>query len=122
MARPGGGGQVDLTVYSTPVVTTIDGQRVLVAGNGNGGIFAFKVATGEKVWGFSFSRRGINTSPVVADNRVYVTHSEENVDTNALGSRCMSGCAHGQRNLAPRRHERGLCFASGSRGARLCDR
>lgn len=85
MARPGGGGQVDLTVYSTPVVTTIDGQRVLIAGNGNGGIFAFKVATGEKVWGFRFSRRGINTSPVVADNRVYVTHSEENVDTNALG-------------------------------------
>ena len=85
MARPGGGGQVDLTVYSTPVVTTIDGQRVLVAGNGNGGIFAFKVATGEKVWGFQFSKRGINTSPVVADNRVFVTHSEENVDNTALG-------------------------------------
>ena len=85
MARPGGGGQVDLTVYSTPVVTTIDGQRVLVAGNGNGGIFAFKVATGEKVWGFPFSKRGINTSPVVADNRVFVTHSEENVDNTALG-------------------------------------
>ena len=85
MARPGGGGQVDLTVYSTPVVTTIDGQRVLVAGNGNGGIFAFKVATGEKVWGFPFSKRGINTSPVVADNRVYVAHSEENVDNTALG-------------------------------------
>ena len=85
MARPGGGGQVDLTVYSTPVVTTIDGQRVLIAGNGNGGIFAFKVATGEKVWGFPFSKRGINTSPVVADNRVYVAHSEENVDNTSLG-------------------------------------
>ena len=85
MARPGGGGQVDLTVYSTPVVTTIDGQRVLVAGNGNGGIFAFKVATGEKVWGFSFSKRGINTSPAVADNHVYVAHSEENVDNTSLG-------------------------------------
>ena len=85
MSRPGGGGQVDLTVYSTPVATTIDGQRVLIAGNGNGGIFAFKVATGEKVWGFPFSRRGINTSPAVANNRVYVTHSEENIDNTSLG-------------------------------------
>ena len=85
MSRPGGGGQVDLTVYSTPVATTIDGRRVLIAGNGNGGVFAFKAATGEKVWGFKLSRRGINTSPVVADNRVYVTHSEENVDNTSLG-------------------------------------
>ena len=76
----GGGGQKDLTIYSTPVVAAIDGQRVLIAGNGNGGIFAFKVATGEKVWGFPFSLRGINTSPAVADGRVYVAHSEENVD------------------------------------------
>ncbi len=85
MARPGGGGQRDLTIYSTPVVATIDGQRVLIAGNGNGGIFAFKVATGEKVWGFPFSLRGINTSPAVADGRVYVAHSEENVDNTSLG-------------------------------------
>ena len=85
MARPGGGGQKDLTIYSTPVVTIIDGQRVLIAGNGNGGIFAFKVATGEKVWGFPFSLRGINTSPAVADGRVYVAHSEENVDNTSLG-------------------------------------
>ena len=85
MARPGGGGQKDLTIYSTPVVTTIDGQRVLIAGNGNGGIFAFKATTGEKVWGFPFSLRGINTSPAVADGRVYVAHSEENVDNTSLG-------------------------------------
>ncbi|MDE2889063.1 MAG: PQQ-binding-like beta-propeller repeat protein [Gemmatimonadota bacterium] len=85
MARPGGGGQADLTVYSTPVAATVDGQRVLIAGNGNGGIFAFKAATGDVVWGFPLSRRGINTSPVAADNRVYATHSEENVDNTTMG-------------------------------------
>ena len=86
MSRPGGGNQVDLTVYSTPVTTTIDGQRAFIAGNGNGGIFAVKVATGEKIWGFAFSNRGINTSPAVANNRVYATHSEENVGNTSLGS------------------------------------
>lgn len=85
MARPGGGGQADLTVYSTPVSATVDGGRVLIAGNGNGGIFAFRVGTGEVVWGFPLSRRGINTSPVAADNRVYATHSEENVDNTTMG-------------------------------------
>ncbi|MFT5368126.1 MAG: outer membrane protein assembly factor BamB [Candidatus Latescibacterota bacterium] len=86
MSRPGGGNQVDLTVYSTPVATTINGTRAFVAGNGNGGVFAFKAATGEAIWGFPFSGRGLNTSPVVAGNRVYATHSEENVGSTALGS------------------------------------
>ena len=85
MARPGGGGQADLTVYSTPVAATVDGRRLLIAGNGNGGIFAFKAGTGEVVWGFPLSRRGINTSPVAADNRVYATHSEENLDNTTMG-------------------------------------
>lgn len=85
MARPGGGGQADLTVYSTPIAATINGQRLLMAGNGNGGIFAFKASTGEVVWGFPLSKRGINTSPVAADNRVYATHSEENMDNTTMG-------------------------------------
>ena len=85
MARPGGGGQADLTVYSTPIAATINGQRLLIAGNGNGGVFAFKASTGEVVWGFPLSKRGINTSPVAADNRVYATHSEENVDNTTMG-------------------------------------
>lgn len=85
MARPGGGGQADLTVYSTPIAATVNGQRLLIAGNGNGGVFAFKASTGEVVWGFPLSKRGINTSPVAADNRVYATHSEENVDNTTMG-------------------------------------
>ena len=86
MTRPGGGNQVDLTVYSTPVAATINGTRAFVAGNGNGGVFAFKAATGETIWGFNFSERGLNTSPVVSGNRVYATHSEENVGSTELGS------------------------------------
>jgi outer membrane protein assembly factor BamB len=67
------------TTYSTPVVSVINGQRLLIAGNADGAVYALKVRTGEKVWGCVLSKRGINVSPVVEGNRVYIGHSEENV-------------------------------------------
>jgi outer membrane protein assembly factor BamB len=68
------------TTYSTPIVRVIGGQRLLIAGNGDGAIYAMKMATGEKVWGFPLSKRGINTSVVESGGIVYASHSEENVD------------------------------------------
>lgn len=68
------------TTYSVPVVREIDGQRLLIAGNGDGGIYAMQVATGIKVWEFSLSKRGINSSVAVDGTTVYASHSEENVD------------------------------------------
>ena len=44
-----------------------------------------KARTGETVWGFQFSKRGINSSVVVDGYRVYATHSEENHDSTAMG-------------------------------------
>ncbi len=74
------------TTYSAPIVTVIDGQRLLLAGNGDGGVYAMKVATGEKVWGFSLSKRGLNSSVVERDGVVFASHSEENVDgSTAMG-------------------------------------
>ena len=52
VATPGGA-PADLNTYSTPVVAEIDGKRLLIAGNGDGGVYAMKVRTGEKVWGFN---------------------------------------------------------------------
>jgi outer membrane protein assembly factor BamB len=72
-----GGRPLD-TTYSTPVVAIINGQRLLVAGNADGGVYAMKARTGEKVWGCMLSKRGINVSPVVERNLVYIGHSEEN--------------------------------------------
>jgi len=66
------------TYYSTPVAATIGGQRLLISGGGDGGVHAFKVRTGEKVWSYIFSSGEINCSPVVAGDRVYIGHGEEN--------------------------------------------
>ncbi len=82
----GPGGRPLDTTYSVPVVRLINGQRLLIDGNGDGGIYAIKADTGEKVWGFPFSKRGINSSVVVDGNLVYASQSEENVDgSTAMG-------------------------------------
>ena len=83
IATPGGR-PLD-TTYSVPVVATINGVRLLIGGNADGSIYAMKIRTGESVWGFKLSRRGINSSVVVAGNKVYAAHSEENLDNTALG-------------------------------------
>ena len=74
-----GGAPYD-TTYSTPIVSVINGERLLIAGNGDGGVHAIKMGTGEKVWGFPLSKRGLNSAVVEADGVVFASHSEENVD------------------------------------------
>lgn len=76
----------DDTTYSTPVTTVIDGQALMVFGSGDGGMHAFQPRTGKPVWMYNFSRRGINTSPVVVDGVVYCGHSEENMDNTTMGA------------------------------------
>lgn len=83
IATPGGR-PLD-TTYSVPVVAVINGVRLLIGGNADGAIYALKIRTGEAVWGFKLSRRGINSSVVVAGDKVYAAHSEENLDNTALG-------------------------------------
>lgn len=79
-----GGKPLD-TTYSTPVIATVNGRRLLIGGNADGGVYALDSRTGEKVWGFQLSRRGLNSSIVVEGDRVYATHSEENVDSTKMG-------------------------------------
>ncbi|HEX8998922.1 MAG TPA: PQQ-binding-like beta-propeller repeat protein, partial [Blastocatellia bacterium] len=79
------GGRPYDTTYSTPVVTTVDGMRVLVAGGGDGSVSAVKVATGEPVWNYPMSKRGVNPGVVVKDGIAYVSHQEENIDSNEMG-------------------------------------
>lgn len=79
------GGRPFDTTYSTPVVTTVNGQRVLIAGGGDGGVHAMKVNTGEVVWSYTMSKRGVNPGVIVKDGIAYVSHQEENLDTNEMG-------------------------------------
>ncbi|MCB1021551.1 MAG: PQQ-binding-like beta-propeller repeat protein [Acidobacteria bacterium] len=78
------------TTYSTPIVSVINGQRLLIAGNGDGGVYALEMETGEKVWGFPLSKRGLNSAVVEADGVVFASHSEENVDASTAMGRVVA--------------------------------
>ena len=74
-----------MNTQSVGVVGVVNGQRVWIDGNADGHIYALKVRTGEKVWNFHLSKRGINVSPVFVNDTVYIAHSEENIDENTMG-------------------------------------
>lgn len=80
-----GGRPYDFNTQSAPVPVTLDGQRLLVTGNADGWIYGLRAYTGEKVWSFNLSKRGINSTVLVNDGVVYASHSEENIDTPVMG-------------------------------------
>ena len=80
-----GGNVADMNTQSVGVIGVVDGQRLWIDGNADGHIYALNARTGQKVWEFHLSKRGINVSPVLDDNTVYVAHSEENIDTTVMG-------------------------------------
>ena len=84
IATPGGN-VFDMNTQSVPIVTVIDGQRLLIDGNADGHVYALQARTGKKVWEYNLSKRGINVSPIVDGTTVYVGHSEENVDQGTMG-------------------------------------
>ncbi len=79
------GGQPKDTFYSVPAVATIEGQKLLITGGADGGVYALKLRTGEKVWGFTLGTSAINCSPVVDGNLIYIGHGEESPGTNVQG-------------------------------------
>ena len=73
------------TYYSNPVITVVNGQRLIVSGAADGCVHALKVRTGERVWSHHFSAGIVNPSPVIEGNFVYVCHGEENPGGGTLG-------------------------------------
>jgi outer membrane protein assembly factor BamB len=73
------------TFYSVPVVTVVNGQKLIISGGADGGVYAMKVNTGETVWTYTFGTGAINCSPVVMGSNVYIGHEQENADSNELG-------------------------------------
>src|SRR5207244_4191102 len=45
-------GQIRGTYYSTPVVATINGQRLMITGGADGALHAIQVRTGKHVWSY----------------------------------------------------------------------
>ena len=79
------GGRPYDTNYAAPTIATINGLRLLISGSGDGGVYAMKPQTGEKVWGTIIAKRAINTGVVVVGNDVIVSHGDENLDVPELG-------------------------------------
>ena len=80
-----GGQPADMNTQSVPIIAVVGGQRLIIDGNADGHIYALQARTGEKVWEFHLSQRGINVSPVIDGTTVFVAHSEENVDQGTMG-------------------------------------
>lgn len=73
------------TTYSVPVTTTLDGARIMFCGLADGSIAALRPLTGETVWRVPLSARGIMSSVVYDDGRLYATHGNANLDNNIMG-------------------------------------
>ena len=79
------GGRPKDTNYSVPIVSVINGQRMLIGGNCDGHVYAMNARTGKPIWSFRMSKRGLNTSPVVEGNLVFISHGEDNIDSPEFG-------------------------------------
>ncbi len=72
-------------ISSPPLITEVDGVRLLVAGGSDGAWHAIKVSTGEPVWRYEVSKRGVNTGAIRAGQDLILTHGVQNLETTAMG-------------------------------------
>ncbi|HEX3186238.1 MAG TPA: PQQ-binding-like beta-propeller repeat protein [Pyrinomonadaceae bacterium] len=73
------------TTYAPPIIANINGTRLLIQGSSDGFVHAIKPQTGEPVWRYEISKRGLNTGVVVRGTTAILTHSEENLDSSEMG-------------------------------------
>ncbi|MFL6231485.1 MAG: PQQ-binding-like beta-propeller repeat protein [Pyrinomonadaceae bacterium] len=73
------------TTYAPMIIADVNGTRLLMQGGADGMVYALKPQTGEPVWRYEISKRGINTGVVVKGTTAILTHSEENLDSNEMG-------------------------------------
>jgi len=89
------------TTYSAPTLAVIGGQKTLVFGSGDGAIWGIQPRTGNYIWQFPFSRRGVNTPPLVDGDIVYAGHSEENIVGTKMGALAVLNVAEAKSNVSP---------------------
>jgi len=73
------------TVYANPYVAEVNGTRMLFTGGSDGAMLAIKIATGQPVWSWLVSKRGLNTAALMVGPDMIVTHSEENINSTQMG-------------------------------------
>jgi outer membrane protein assembly factor BamB len=73
------------TVYSNPYVADVNGVRTFFSGGSDGAMLALKINTGERIWSWPVSKRGLNTAALMVGPDVIVSHSEENIESSEMG-------------------------------------
>lgn len=79
------GGRPYDTTYAAPIIVNVNGTRLLIQGASDGVVHAIKPQTGEPVWKYEISKRGLNTGTVLVGNLAILTHSEENLTSSEMG-------------------------------------
>lgn len=79
------GGRPYDTTYAPPIIANVNGTRLLIQGASDGVVYALKPQTGEPVWKYEISKRGINTGVVVSGTTAILSHSEENLQSSEMG-------------------------------------
>ncbi len=75
------------TNYSTPSIKAMGGQMAMVFGSGDGGVWALQPRTGRQIWKYQMSPfSGLNVSPLIEGDTVYMAQSDENRDGVTTGS------------------------------------
>jgi outer membrane protein assembly factor BamB len=88
------------TTYAPPIIVNVNGTRLLIQGASDGYVHAIKPQTGEPVWRYEISKRGLNTGVVVRGTTAILTHSEENIDSSEMG-RMVAVDATAEGNIKP---------------------
>jgi hypothetical protein len=73
------------TIYSNPYIADVNGTRTFFSGGSDGAMHALKLNTGERIWSWPVSLRGLNTAALMIGPDVIVSHSEENIGTTDMG-------------------------------------
>jgi outer membrane protein assembly factor BamB len=85
IATPAQGPFDDANNQSSPTVAVIGGRRLVIGGGADGWLYALEARTGNPVWRFQVSVRGLNSPPLVSGDVVYAAHSEESPDGGPMG-------------------------------------
>lgn len=71
--------------FATPVFADYEGKRVFYTGLGSGSVVCVNARTGESMWRSQQIVGGINSSVLVHDGKVIVTHGRKNLDGSETG-------------------------------------
>lgn len=71
--------------FSTPVLETRDGKRVMYFTTGCGHIVCVNARSGKPYWKFPICKNGVNPSVVLHGDKLIAIHNDENVDSSEKG-------------------------------------